>query len=275
MARNINAGRPHVPLFGRRIYGLRAFSRHTERQAARDTKSIAIERKSGVSIALLTERGDVDHWQRAYTSFVRGVERAAFGAVILDYDGTICDRANRNSGPETAVLEQLRRLLEAGVAIGIATGRGKSVRAALQGGLAEELWPRVFIGYYNGAECARLDDGACPDADAPPCAALAPVARRLEADPYVRQHASCSCRQWQITVTPTSPITVPSIWDIVQHAVAATAQAGVKVVRSSHSMDVLAPGVSKQFTYQCYSADRRASASYPLYRGSRSMAGKR
>ena len=51
---------------------------------------------------------------------------------------------------------ELIRLLDVGIHLGIATGRGKSVREALQASLPETLWPLVFVGYYNGAEVAAL-----------------------------------------------------------------------------------------------------------------------
>ena len=246
MARNVDLGRPHVPLFGRRIYGLRALlgilSGKPQGIPSRSRSSASRGCRLRCSQSAVTSTTGSVPTHRSYAAWnARHSERLSLTTMERFATARI-GIAGLDGRPRAATTPTRSGRCNRG----IATGRGKSVRAALQGGLAEELWPRVFIGHDSGAECARLDDGACPDADAPPCAALAPVARRLEADPYVRQHASCSCRQWQITVTPTSPITVPSIWDIVQHAVAATAQAGVKVVRSSHSMDVLAPGVSKR-----------------------------
>jgi len=246
MARDVDPGRPSVPLFGRKIYGLNAFPKRAVMRTLGDVKRIAIERKAGVSIEVLKARGDFDVWRAAYLSFVKRLKHTAFGAIIFDYDGTICDRANRYTGLDDAILWHLRRLLDSGVAIGIATGRGKSVREDLRRVLVENAWPRVFIGYYNGAENGRLDDDTCPDAKASPCSALAPVAQVLQSDPYVSMHATCTYRQWQITIEPSLPMSTPTIWDIVQHVVRAVGETGVTVVRSSHSVDVLAPGVSKR-----------------------------
>jgi hypothetical protein len=245
-ALNVDPGRPHVLQFGRRIYRLKAFPRHAAGWTAKDSTLVAIERKAGMSIASLKARGDLERWQRAYGSFVRGLERTSFGGAIFDYDGTLLDHEHRFFGPDDRVLQHLQRLLSAGVAIGIATGHGKSVRADLRRILVENLWPRVVIGYYNGAESGRLDEDSCPDAQAAPCLALAPIAQFLSSDRYVCEQATCTFRQWQITLEPRSQLGGSELWDIAQHAALAYGQPGVMVVRSSHSVDILAPGVSKR-----------------------------
>ncbi len=258
MARNADPGRPGVPLFGRKIYRLRAFPKRSVNRTSADTKRVAIERKAGVSIEALTARGDFDIWRRAHTSFVKSLERQSFGSIIFDYDGTICDRASRYTGLDSAVLEHLRRILDAGVVIGIATGRGKSAREDLRRILVENLWPQVFIGYYNGAENGRLDNNAYPDAEALPCPALAPIVQFLQEDPYVSAYTTRTCRHWQITVEPAPQASMSRVWDVVQHIVLAVGQAGVTVVRSSHSVDILAPGVSKRSLIKLIGANTRS-----------------
>ena len=64
--------------------------------------------------------------------------------------------------------------------IGIATGRGKSVRKSLQKALPATLWDRVVVGYYNGAEIGMLGDDTCPDDSKVAGPELMDVAKRLE-----------------------------------------------------------------------------------------------
>src|SRR5262249_24943166 len=68
--RNIDPGRPSVPLFGRKLYNLQAFgvSRVSDHAlSARET--VAIERKTGMSVETLTMRGEYDFWRDAYRNF--------------------------------------------------------------------------------------------------------------------------------------------------------------------------------------------------------------
>ncbi len=258
IARQVDPGRPGVPLFGRRIYRLKAFPKRGVIRTSADAQRVAIERKAGVSVEALAARGDFDVWRRAYATFVKGLQRTSFGSIIFDYDGTICDRENRYLGLDAAVLGHLHRILDGGAIIGIATGRGKSVRDDLRRALVENVWSRVFIGYYNGAENGRLDDNACPNAKALPCPTLAPIVRFLQEDPYVSAHTTCTYRRWQLTIEPGPQASRSTVWDVVQHIVLAAGQAGVTAVRSSHSVDILAPGVSKRSLISTIGESRRA-----------------
>ena len=56
------------------------------------------------------------------------------------------------------VSSELNRLLETGIYLGVATGRGKSVRSSLQAALPKRFWSRVVVGYYNGGDVAMLNE---------------------------------------------------------------------------------------------------------------------
>jgi len=245
-AQGVDPGRPSVPAFGRRLYGLKALTTRRDTRGSMGIERTAIERKTGFTIDALEARGDLAVWRQAYAAFTHKLGHAAFGGVIFDYDGTLCDRANRYSGPDDAVLSHMCRVLEAGVIVGIATGRGKSAKEVFRRALAEDLWSRVVIGYYNGADMGMLDDDDHPDADTLPCPALQPIARRVEADPCLRDFAACTYRRWQITIEPTKRGCETLIWEIAQHIAQTAGQPGVRVLQSSHSIDILAPGISKR-----------------------------
>ncbi len=103
----------------------------------------------------------------------------SFDAVVFDYDGTLCDASERFTGGLDEVSEQLTRLIAAGVLVGIATGRGKSVRNDLRRALKDsDLWKRVLVGYHNGSEIAFLDDDSEPPKGGTLDESLGPVESR-------------------------------------------------------------------------------------------------
>ena len=86
----------------------------------------AIERKARASVITLSAQGRLPSWREAYAAVSQAVRDASFAAVVFDYDGTLCGASERFTGLLHEVSQQITRLLEAGVSVGIATGRGKS-----------------------------------------------------------------------------------------------------------------------------------------------------
>ncbi len=246
-ARGIDPGRPGVPLFGRRIYNLRAFEVSPAfSHALPSHEAMAIERKTETEIDALVARGECDFWRDAYRSFCQRLQTASFRAVVFDYDGTLCAPHERYTGISNAVVSQLVRLLEAGLLVGIATGRGSSVRRDLRCRIGQTWWSRVVIGYYNGADNGLLGDDSHPDSAEGTCDALGPIAEAFRSNIRLAHLAACTYRRMQITVDPKPGTSETVVWDVVQQIVHSWNLPGVTVVRSSHSIDVLAPGVSKR-----------------------------
>lgn len=82
---------------------------------------------------------------------------ATFRGLILDYDGTIVSAAGRFDPPTKPVIEELERLLNDGMRIAIATGRGGSVGETLRDSLPTIFHPTILVGYYNGGDSRMLD----------------------------------------------------------------------------------------------------------------------
>lgn len=140
MLKNIDPGRPGVPAFGSRLYKLSAASNYrptfnlsgTDRSMAQ-----AIKRKTDYIALTKTDPENLIYWKKAYQDYIRRLESTSFGAIVLDYDGTLCDDNERYHGPSEKIIQQLERLLSSGIIVGIATGRGKSVRVNLQQTISE------------------------------------------------------------------------------------------------------------------------------------------
>ena len=245
--RGIDPGRPGVPEFGRRLYGLRLRlprriagpPRLSPRQAA------AITRKAGVVPGHLAATGALDRWQEALAVFVRRLRNARFAGIVLDYDGTVVDARRRSEPATPEMTSELARLAEAGARIGIATGRGKSVRRDLQKRLPRTLWPLVLVGYYNGSDVASLDDESVPDGTEKVCAALEPLAAALRCQPELSACTRQEDRPFQITLEVTRFMPLNRLRNLVRQVILATDVHNVAVTCSSHSVDIVAPRGSK------------------------------
>jgi hypothetical protein len=246
-ARGIDPGAPRVPPFGREIYHLQTYGPPRRKSKPSFREQVAIERKAGAALSQLERRGELDFWRDAYQTFTRNLRKAAFDRLILDYDGTLCDECEKMTGLRAEVAEHLTRLLNAGLRIGIATGRGDSVREDLRKAIPSSLWGLVLVGYRNGAEIAPLSDDSFPSQSGDVGEELESVECRIDADPLLARLISRKRSQWkQISVHPRPGVHVQVIWQRLRELACEAGHPGVKVLLSSHSIDVVAPGVSKR-----------------------------
>lgn len=246
--RGIDPGRPGVPPFGHEIYELHYDGHETRGSSGKlDAPTRAmLERKTCQTVERLAALGVMEDWTRDLNAYRTKLRNVNFAAVVFDYDGTLVGPKKRTEPPEPAIARELARLVGSGVTVGIATGRGVSVRDALRRVLAQEHWGNVHIGYYNGAEIAALSDDSAPRRDGSMCEELAVVARELRAHRELAILAKQTERPHQITLEPRRAVAENALWALANDVVRTIGIPGVRVVRSSHSADVLAPGVSKR-----------------------------
>jgi fructoselysine-6-P-deglycase FrlB-like protein len=245
-ARGIDPGRPGVPSFGRALYhlgGLKGLA--TNRSCTPDERArAAITRKAARESVTVDFAAQNEFWDKSYTSFTRRLAATTFVGLVLDYDGTLCDERGRFTGPDQEVMAELVRLLRAGVPVGVATGRGGSAGDALRKAVPKRLWERVVVGYYNGGELAPLAEAARPTAGSP-VDGLADLAGAMESDPRLSTIATFVSRRAQIAVRPRPPVPGDLVLALVSELAQQHGRGQLRVVASSHSVDVLAPGVSK------------------------------
>ena len=243
-ARGIDPGRPGVPEFGRKIYNLRLPRTRRAARLPRLTarKAAAIARKTRVAPDDLAALDDLGHWGDALTAFLARLRDARFGGVILDYDGTVVDTRRRSEPADPEMVSELVRVARAGARIGIATGRGASVRRDLQKRLPRALWPVVLIGYYNGADIASLDDDGAPNGSRIVCDALRPLADALRCQPAIANCARQEDRAFQITLEATRAMPGSRLWNLAHEAILTTGVHDVTVMSSSHSNRHRGPG---------------------------------
>lgn len=235
-ARNIDPGRPGVPPFGRRVYHFNAFHKQKER-----IETAPIRRKT--KLGGLADPLGIEKLYDGYTHLSKRFRKAKFHGIVLDYDGTICDGPDRFGSIPRETANALRRITEAGFLLGVATGRGKSVRKALRDAFPQSHWKRIWIGYYNGGALARLDDTMQPDTSGLgiPQLLLAERTLREMGEPSLQ----LSVRPQQITIESNNIPDVHELWRRVLQRLTESRVEGLKVVVSTRSVDVIPKTTTK------------------------------
>ena len=240
LAKGVDPGRPVVPDFGRKLYHLKARSTRLKTTGV-PANDFLICRKQE-NIRTVSTISNCQMWTTALSSFRQRLVEARYRAVVCDYDGTLCDRGKRFLPLSKDISSELVRILEAGIHLGIATGRGKSVRTRLQEALPKRFWSRVLVGYYNGGEVARLDEDDKPATDGEVSAALRTAADWLQSDAVLNKSCEMEIRPPQISIEARL-ISIEELWfrtcEILYRIPA------IRILCSGHSIDVLDEGVSK------------------------------
>jgi hydroxymethylpyrimidine pyrophosphatase-like HAD family hydrolase/fructoselysine-6-P-deglycase FrlB-like protein len=229
-ARKIDPGRPGVPPFGRRVYHLNAFQKNKE-----SIEATAIRRK--ISLGGIGDPLAIKKLREEYSCLSNRLRKTKFHAIVLDYDGTICDSADRFGAIPDETAKALCRITRAGFLLGVATGRGKSVGKALRDAFPRTHWKRIWVGYYNGGTVARLDDLKQPDTSGvsnPQLRSAAEALGRVSHPDF-----KLSIRPQQITIESNNIDDVYELWFQVLQCVQESRVDGLKVVVSSRSVDVI------------------------------------
>jgi hypothetical protein len=228
-------GRPSVPEFGRKLYALRA-------NVVNDDHPAAVTRKvQSIGLAI----GQNERVRSAFEQFASRLQSTKIGGIVMDYDGTLCSLSERFDPLRPQLADECRRLLLGGLTLGIATGRGRSVRQSLQAAIPQNLWERVVVGYYNGGQIASLACSNTPSRGESAEPPLDIAQTLLSQDQLLNDVASCTIRSRQITIDLRRAVSLDAIFRHVMTLLAPLEEEGVRILKSSHSIDVLPPGVGK------------------------------
>jgi hydroxymethylpyrimidine pyrophosphatase-like HAD family hydrolase len=208
--------------------------------------NLGIERKTRLPLQTLLVRRQFELWRKHYTNFVDHLAEAHLRAIVVDFDGTLCGPGRRLDGPSAASMASLNAILDAGYTVAVATGRGKSVREALLKSIdSSARRERVLVGYHNGAEIGFLNDLECPPPE-PLVTGLILVAEFLRDSPVILWNATVEAKGSQIAIELTPTGDARAVLTEATRAVRIYTIGGrIAFVASSHSVDVIAAGVSK------------------------------
>lgn len=196
--RSIDPGRPGVPEFGRQLYHLNPASYYPLPKLTRQALAVRRkERSGGMGHTKLDE-----HEHKLVTAaelFVARLTAGKFGSLVVDYDGTLGDKTDKEAPLAAAIIHQLLAHVAAGFVLGVATGRGKSVAGIMRNIIPEVHWPQVLIGYYNGTVVRPLGENLLEaDVTAPPQANLLQLVEHLAASSTAV--VQCEIRTHQVTI---------------------------------------------------------------------------
>lgn len=152
IARGIDPGRPGIPSYGRTLYNLDYFKLTNRILPSEKALDVAVLRKLGV--VGMENKPLREYYSEACKRFVKQLNKGKFTTVAFDYDGTLSasDHTSRyTKGLCDKIKNALLPLLENGVQVVVATGRGKLVGKSFQESIEQKYWPQIKVGYYNGA----------------------------------------------------------------------------------------------------------------------------
>lgn len=224
-------GRPGVPAFGERLY---AGGFPYPAPVATSRRATALARKGGCGAEASAA------WAAAHGRLAR----APLRGVVFDFDGTLVATPRRFEPIEPAVGRALNRLLDSGLRIGVATGRGDSVQARLMDAIAPSHHDAVIVGYHNGrlVQPLRADTRGLDAATR--CDRLARGRAALEARFARCERAEVGGGPDQITLRARGSTPLDAVWRIARE-VLALERLELDVWLSSHSVDVVVPGAGK------------------------------
>ncbi|MEO8576371.1 MAG: HAD hydrolase family protein [Gemmatimonadales bacterium] len=188
-----------------------------------------------------------DQWRAGYegwASIQRGVN---VGAIVFDYDGTICEPDERFTRPSDAMGAALTRILEMGLTLGVASGRGHLLFEALRPLLPEKHWERVAVGPYNGAMVMTLADTLSEQVR--PVELMRDAARLLNASSLIKAVANISyAGDMQVTLVETKPLPVGTLRRMTLELLTTEPELfdAVTVQATGLTVDVIAGGASKR-----------------------------
>ena len=232
-SRGIDPGRPEVAEFGRRLYRAGTSKHLYFREQAPISR-----KKKALSIGPRTEDEGVTS---ALCEFLQKLANTRFSGLAIDYDGTLCASERRFEHLDTAIRHELNRLLEEGIVLGIATGRGRSVYRELRESLFPRFWNRVLVGLYNGSRIISLSEDATEDRGETPPHLAAARARLLPLEGVLGFETMV--RPQQISLWTHSGPDPSKLRAVVAEQLSEIED--LSVVMSSHSVDIFPAGTSK------------------------------
>lgn len=243
----IDPGRPHVPAFGRTLYRagipLRLI-RHSQGDDTRLTEELWIRRKVTPAVWSDATVETRESWRASCREWVAEAESARVGGIVLDYDGTLCEADERFDVPAPEIGVALTRLLDAGMVVGVATGRGNSVIAALRSITPERVWPEILVGMHNGSVLLRLHEQE-PALPGDIAESLQWAYEILSGSPVLKHVAQVRKRPTQLTVHAVRPLPEGLLRRFILEALSVVPSPAVEILASDHSVDIVPRGASK------------------------------
>lgn len=232
----VEASRPRVGTFGRSLYHLTVpASKRVGRIDAVDRKLRALNSGAGRNL----HRSIVSDSFRAWR---RSTNATDILGLVCDYDGTVVRTGDRFEPPDDIVKSHFLRLLDMGLPLGFASGRGDSLYRSLKSWVPQALHQQVTLALHNGAWIQPLSEDLAEAADVNDVIVEASGILR---DLSTRLQVGVRVGREQISLEPLNAFTpVAELGQMVNSALAAS-KLDVRVAASAHSVDVSIPKADK------------------------------
>jgi HAD superfamily hydrolase (TIGR01484 family) len=240
----LDPGRPKVPEYGHALHYINLPELIPPPHELTDCGEQSKYNVLGAHWPSIDHRGFM---QRASHEFVAALEQQVMRAIVFDYDGVLCSSQRRDSPPSEPITLELRRLVDAGIVVGIASGRGGSIQEHLQKCLPQALWPKIHLGLYNGGYISDLATPLPKEEQRETSEFLSHVTR------IVRRLKSLGVpideirptHPYQVSVRFREGIQTESNWFVIADALREAGLDLSRIVRSKHAVDILGIGVDK------------------------------
>lgn len=237
--KSINPGKPKVEDFGRKMYHISHNSCASDiyKNLIKSQINTSIYRKAG----LTTNNNVHGKYKEAYLKYYNSLMKNEFRGIVFDYDGTL-HLKNEVTSTETEIFALINYLLSNKILIGIATGRGKSVRVELQKVIEKRFWDSVAIAYYNGAIIGTLGDERQPDNAIDIPLIFEELYNKISRE-IISENVEIELRPYQITVIFNNGYNYLALQNIQEVLIQ---YPEVKLVTSSHSIDIILRSTTKR-----------------------------
>ena len=235
----IDPGRPGVPPYGSRIYQLGPIIYQRNRGVRySEIENVAVNRKQAAR-GTIGSNEDRARVCSAFATYTAMLQEISFGAFVADFDGTVVGAGVFDGPLDSSVIAFFTKLIEHGVPIYFATGRGDSIHRILEASFPTEVWDRLFVSYYNGALTLPLNESSRLAEGLPSDPMLDQVFEILQHDPLLLEASRVANKRSQITVRVGARASTTAAASRVRDIVDKHAHDTLRVVQSSHSIDII------------------------------------
>ena len=247
---NIDPGRPGVPEFGSKLYHLKysSFYKQTLNHKLCSVEEFAVLKKTSKSSIQQLSHQELLFWRSKYASFIDRLSKTKFSSIVFDYDGTLCSPDGRYNGYLSEnITNELIGLLKSGIIIGVATGRGQSVKNDLRNSkIPKVYWNNIIIGYYNGSEISTLNDDKCPDIEIKPNDKISIIESEIRGLNLPYSNVEIKLRPYQLTIESSDASDWKMIKKLVQNITMVSSDGELQLLESSHSIDIVVRKVASK-----------------------------
>ncbi len=230
--RNIDPGRPKIPDYGRKMYHIshNACSGVIYKNLVKSEMNASVYRKIGLG----NNETIFNKYKVAFLKFYESLRNNEFRGIIFDYDGTLHYK-NMELEIESEIFSSINFLLSKNILVGIATGRGKSVRLELRKVIERKYWNSVTIAYYNGACIGTLNNDYEPNNKVNEATVLEEIYSKISKKRYF-EDLEIKLNPYQITLFFNNSNNYYAIQNIKEEI---SGFPEVKLLTSSHSIDIV------------------------------------